>query len=542
MTVRTREIPVPRPTERSPGYSRWLALAVLCISLLIVTLDNTVLNVVLPTLVRDLNATSTQLQWIVDSYVMVFAGLLLVAGSVADRIGRKRTFLAGLVLFAAGSTWAAFSGSVGMLIAARASMGIGAALIMPSTLSIITHMFAEPGERQRAIGFWAGTSGLGLALGPIIGGVLLAHFWWGSVFLINVPIAIAGLALAIPLVPDSKNPAAAAPDVTGAMLSVAGLGLLLWSIIEAPVRGWTSALVIGAGRGRPGNPGRVHRLGAPQHASDAQSSVLPQARVLSRDLLDRPGDAGLVRCAFRADPVPAVRPGLHAAASRPAGTASCGCHSRGGPALRAAGAHHRHQVHRGRWPVHHRGGTVADLPGHDQFYLSQHGGRHGDARHRGRPCHPGLDGLSYGLRAGRAHRHRIAATNGAVLQVGGALGVAIIGSLLATRYSGRMTTALAPYHVPVPVLNTILGSVGGALEVAARVGGTTGHLLAHVARSAFISGADLGLLTAAAVALAGCVSALAVLPASPSADAGPAAGARAARRPARDDHETDTPA
>ena len=159
-------IPV-RPAEGPPEARRWAALAVLCISLLIVNLDNTVLNVALPTLVRDLHATSSDLQWIVDSYIMVFAGLLLVAGSLADRVGRKRTFLAGLAAFAAGSAWAAFSGSVGMLIAARASMGVGGALMMPSTLSIITDMFRDSGERQRAIGLWAATSGVGVPVpGP----------------------------------------------------------------------------------------------------------------------------------------------------------------------------------------------------------------------------------------------------------------------------------------------------------------------------------------------------------------------------------------
>src|SRR5450755_41603 len=226
---------------------RWWALAVLCVPLLIVSLDNTVLNVVLPTLVRKLHATTSELQWIVDAYALVFGGLMLVAGSLADRVGRKRTFVAGLLAFAAGSTWAAFSGSVGLLIAARASMGIGAALIMPSTLSIITDMFREPGERQRAIGLWAGTSGVGIALGPIIGGLLLARFWWGSVFLINVPIALIGIGCGVLLVPDSKNDAALRPDLAGALLSIAGLGLLLWSIIEAPTRGWSSPLVIGAG-------------------------------------------------------------------------------------------------------------------------------------------------------------------------------------------------------------------------------------------------------------------------------------------------------
>lgn len=152
---------------------------------------------------------------------MVFAGLLLAAGSLADRVGRKRVFLAGLLAFAAGSAWAAFSGSVGMLIAARAGMGIGAAMMMPATLAIITDMFRDPAERQRAIGIWAGTTGLGIALGPIVGGLLLASFWWRSVFLINVPIAIIGAAGALPLIPDSKNPAARPPDLVGALMSIA---------------------------------------------------------------------------------------------------------------------------------------------------------------------------------------------------------------------------------------------------------------------------------------------------------------------------------
>jgi MFS family permease len=179
MAVSARRPPAPSVGARGPRSSPWLALTVLCVSILMVNLDNTVLNVALPTLVRDLHATSSQLQWIVDSYALVLGGLLLVAGSLADQVGRKRTFLAGLIAFAAGSAWAAFSGSVEALIAARASMGVGAALMMPSTLSIISDMFRDGGQRQPAIGFWGGTSGLGFALGPIVGGLLLAHFWWG---------------------------------------------------------------------------------------------------------------------------------------------------------------------------------------------------------------------------------------------------------------------------------------------------------------------------------------------------------------------------
>src|SRR5664280_2094421 len=213
---------------------RWAALVVLCSSVLIVNVDNTILNVALPTLVRKLHASSSELQWIVDSYAMVFAGLLLVGGSLADRFGRKRFLLIGLTVFAGGSIGAAFSGSVHLLIACRAIMGAGAALTMPSTLSIINDVFRDPTERARAIGAFAG-------------GLLLTRFWWGSVFLVNVPIVIAGFAGALMLVPDSKNPNADRPDPGGAVLSIVGLGLLLWAIIEAPTQGWTSGIVVGVG-------------------------------------------------------------------------------------------------------------------------------------------------------------------------------------------------------------------------------------------------------------------------------------------------------
>ena len=177
---------------------------------------------------------------------MVFAGLLLVGDSLADRFGRKRFFLIGLTVFAAGSVGAAFCGSVDVLIGWRAVMGAGAALTIPPSLSIINDVFRDRAERARAIGVWAGTIGLGIAIGPIAGGLLLARFWWGSVFLVNVPILIAAFAGALVLVPGSKNPAAR-PDPWGAVLSITGLGLLLWAIIEAPTRGWASAEVVGAG-------------------------------------------------------------------------------------------------------------------------------------------------------------------------------------------------------------------------------------------------------------------------------------------------------
>ncbi len=265
------------------GSREWVILAVLCVSLLIVSLDNTVLNVALPTIVRDLHATDTQLQWIVDAYAIVFAGLLLVAGSLGDRIGRKWVFMAGLTLFAVASATSAFSGSPGALIAARAFMGIGAAGIMPSTLSILTNVFTDDERRARAIGIWSGTTGLGIAIGPIVGGWLLTHYWWGSVFLINVPIAAAGLVATAWIVPNSRNHVAKPADPIGAAASMAGLGLLLWGIIEAPERSWSSPSSsprsAAAWRCSPASPGgsstvttRCSRCGSSRTAGSAPRS------------------------------------------------------------------------------------------------------------------------------------------------------------------------------------------------------------------------------------------------------------------------------
>ncbi len=512
-TARTSYPTAPR-AQRQPSH--WVALAVLCASLLIVTLDNTVLNVVLPTLVRVLHSTSTQLQWIVDSYVMVFAGLLLVAGSIADRVGRKKTFLTGLILFAAGSTWAAFSGSVGMLMAARASMGIGGALIMPSTLAIITNTFADPAERQRAIGIWAGTSGLGISLGPIIGGLLLAHFWWGSVFLINVPIALLAVAFAIPLVPDSRNPSAAAPDMPGALMSIAGLGLLLWSIIEAPVEGWTSGLVIGTGLAglavlamfgtwerTTRHPMLRLEFFRERSFSAAISSVglamlglfgalFVLTQFLQFDLGYTPLQAG-IRVLPAAGAIAVVAP-LSALLQRVIGTKLT---ATGGLLIVGAGL----------WQISLATGStgyLGILPG--MIMLGVGAGL----------VIPSATASVMGS-VPAEHTGIGSATNGAVLQVGGALGVAIIGSLLNTRYTDRITAALARFHVPPVTMINISGSLGGALAVAEHVGGVLGVLLAQLARQAFVSGMDLGMATGAAIAVAGALVALIWLPARPKA-------------------------
>jgi len=481
----------------APHRHRWAALVVLCAAALIVNVDNTILNVALPTLVRKLTATSSELQWIVDSYAMVFAGLLLVGGSLADRFGRNRFFLIGLGVFAAGSVGAAFSGSVDLLIAWRAVMGAGAALTIPASLSIVNDLFRDPAERARAIGAWAATIGLGIAIGPIAG---------------------AAFAGALLLVPDSKNPAAGRPDPWGAVLSIAGLGLLLWAIIEAPASGWGSGKIVGAGlaslavlaafvawEAHSSHP--MLKLG---FFSDRRFSVAAAAEVLGVfgllgalfvmtqflqfDLGLSPLQAGL-----RILPMAAVL-GVSAALSPPLGRVI---------GLKFTVAAGLAAVAGGLW-------QISAVSAVTTTYVD---------------VVPGLllVGLGAGLLLPTATNSVVgsvppgdsgtgSASNAVALQVGGALGVAVIGSMLSTRYQDHMTTGLAGRHLPAAAVQTILGSLGGALAVAARAGGASGALLAYAARAAFMSGNEIALAVSAAVALGGVVLVLALLPLRVSRD------------------------
>jgi len=390
-------------------------------------------------------------------------------------------------------------------------MGIGGAMMMPATLSIITNMFRDPAEQQRAIGVWAATTALGIALGPIVGGLLLARFWWGSVFLVNVPIAALGVACALPLIPDSKNPAAVRPDVAGALMSIAGLGLVLWSLIEAPVRGWSSPLVIGAGSGglavlaafaawerASSHPMLNVRFFRRRRFSAAVSSVglvmfglFGALFVLTQYLQFSLGYSALqagIRVLPAAGAIAIVAP-FSTVLVRAAGT----------KLTVAAGLL---VIAAGLWQV--SAASVATtyagvLPGMILLGVGA-----------GLTIPSATESVMGSLPGG--HTGVGSATNGAFLQVGGALGVAVIGSLLNTRYQDRITGPLVPYHVPHAVMQTILGSLGGALGVANQVGGVLGAELSHLARSAFVSGMDLGLVTGACVAAAGCLIALLALP------------------------------
>ncbi|MEV0942861.1 MFS transporter [Micromonospora wenchangensis] len=234
-----------QPHENTGHPRRWAILGVLVVSLLVVVLDNTILNVALRTLadpVHGLGASQGELEWAINSYTLVFAGLLFTFGVLGDRAGRRRFLLVGLVLFGLSSLLSAYAQSPGQLIAARALMGVGGAAIMPVTLSIISNVF-DPRERGRAIGVWAGAVGLAVAIGPILGGALLEHFWWGSVFLINVPVVALGVLLVALLVPESRDPSPGRVDILGVLLSVVGLVALTYGIIDGGEHGFGRPIV-----------------------------------------------------------------------------------------------------------------------------------------------------------------------------------------------------------------------------------------------------------------------------------------------------------
>ncbi|MFB9628093.1 MFS transporter [Nonomuraea helvata] len=227
--------------------NKWSCLAVACLATLLLSLDLTVLHLALPTLVTDLGANSTQLLWIGDMYGFALAGLLVTMGNLGDRIGRKRLLLIGAATFGAASAVTAYAPNAELLIAARALLGVAGATIMPSTLSIVRNVFTEPGERTAAIGIWSGMSAAGFAVGPVVGGLLLGHFWWGSVFLINVPIMLLVLAAGIMVLPESRNPHAGRIDLASAALSFAGVVTAVYAVKEGAHKGVAHADVLAAG-------------------------------------------------------------------------------------------------------------------------------------------------------------------------------------------------------------------------------------------------------------------------------------------------------
>ncbi len=228
----------------SSDNRRWWVLGVLCVAVLLVGVDNTIVNVALPTLSEQLRASNTDLQWIVDGYSLPFAGLLLMGGGVSDRFGRKRIMQTALLLFGLFSFLAARSNTISELLTARALMGAAAAFIFPATLSLLTTTFADPSERAKAFGFWGGTAGVAIAVGPVIGGELITHFWYGSIFLVNIPIVILAFTATALVVPESRNPNVHPFDLAGLLFGTGFVSVLVFAIIQGPEWGWLSGSTV----------------------------------------------------------------------------------------------------------------------------------------------------------------------------------------------------------------------------------------------------------------------------------------------------------
>jgi EmrB/QacA subfamily drug resistance transporter len=474
--------------------------------------------VALPTLVRDLGATTSQLQWIIDAYILVFAGLLLTAGSLGDRFGRKRVLSAGLAVFGIASVVAAYAGSPGILIAARAFMGVGAASIMPLTLSILPNVF-PPEERSKAIAVWTAGSGLGLTLGPVIGGLLLNHFWWGSVFLINVPVVAVALAAGFFLIPESRDPSKPRVDPGGALLSIGGLACLTYGIIEAPSKGWMGISTLAA-----------LALGSILLTSFVAWEMRTVHPMLDLRLFDNPAFAWasvvLALASFALFGMLFFVPQYlqFVLGETPLGT---GVRLIPLVAALAVGAPLSDCLVRcfGKKPVVGSGlllvvGGLALLSrtgvetgyGYVAFCLILLGAGLGLA------MAPSIDMVMGALPPERTGVG--AGLNNAVRQVGGALGVAILGSLLATTYATRVKSAAS--GLPGWAADTISESIGTATWIASQVGGESGQTLLETAREAFVGGMGEASLVAAAVTLAGAAIAFAFLP-QRTVEAGPRA-------------------
>jgi EmrB/QacA subfamily drug resistance transporter len=495
--------------ETTPDPRRWWTLGVLCLSLLVISLDNTILNVALPTLERDLGASSSQLQWIVDSYMLVFAGLLLTAAALGDRFGRRRALTFGLTVFGLGSALSALAGSAEMLIASRALMGVGGAFIMPSTLSILTATFPAR-ERAKAIGIWAGVSGLGIAIGPLAGGWIVEHADWSWIFLVNVPFVIAALLAGRWLVPESLDPSAPRLDLPGFGLSTAGLVALVWAIIEAPNSGWTSPAIL-AGLGlaatllaafvtwerRTPHPMidvalfRNRRFSAASGAITLSFFAMFGAIYFLTQYLQLVLGFSALEAGVRILPVAAglVLGGpLSAKLSERIGAkvvVGTGLSLIAGALLLMA-----------QFEVSSGYGIVAAA-----FVLLGIG--------IGMAMTPATDAVMGSLPLAKASVG--SAVNDATRTTGGALGVAIMGSIMSSVYRGDMDAigAGAAAH----------DSLAGALAAASGLGGEAGTRLAATAQEAFVSGMHTAVLVGAAIALTGALVAALFLPAREAATA-----------------------
>jgi EmrB/QacA subfamily drug resistance transporter len=510
-----------RPAAREPrgtANSQWPSghprrrqiLLVLCLSLLVVVIDNTILNTALPTLARVLHVGTSSLQWITDAYTLCFAALLIPAGALGDRYGRRRSLLGGLAVFALGSVVAAFASGTGMLIGARVVMGLGAAFVMPATLSILNAVF-PPKERPQAIAAWSAVTGIGIVIGPTLGGLLLSHFWWGSIFLINVPLVAVALAGVMLTVPETAEPSVHRLDLLGTVLVGGALIAIVDAIIEAPDRGWTGAMTlaeIAAGFAalgifawwelRTAHPLVDLRIFTSRAFSTAAAAVTVIFFALFGSLFVltqylqlvhgySPLSAGLRALPF-AFAIGAMSPVSPILAKRfgtrlviPAGMALMGL---GLLDLSTVGVHTSYPPMALAIAIMGAGMGMVMAPASTTIMTTV-------------PAHQAGAG---------------SAINDTIREVGGALGIAVVGSLAAAVYRSRLTHVLVAQHAPGLVVHVATGSVAAADITGRQVGGAAGSELVAAAHSAFVNAMAMGVRAAAGVALVSAVAAIFALP------------------------------
>jgi len=492
---------------------RWIALGVLCLSLLLAVVDNTIVNVAIPTLNQDLGASTTQLQWIVDAYTLVFSALLLTMGHFGDRFGRRRALQLGLLLFAITSGLAAFATTSGQLIGARALMGIGAALIFPATLAILVNVFTDPKERAAAIGIWTAMVGVAVAIGPITGGLLLEHFWWGSIFMVNIPVAIIAIALGAFLLPESRDTGVGPFDVRGLVLSAAGVGLIIWAIIEAPTWGWTSPWILAGLIGgiavliifalverRLAHPMLDVLLFKNARFSAASLSVTTAFFALFgfifliTQFLQLVQGYSPLQAGIRTLPF-AIATGIMSP------LAIVLMHRFGSKAIVTLGL-----------LVMAAGFVMAATIKTDSSYF-------GIviismvtiAAGLGLATSPATESIMGALPPEQAGAG--AAVNDTTREFGGTLGVAIVGSVFLSIYGAKVIDGYRSLGLPAQYESVVRESMGGGLAVAGQLPEGPGAQLAMMVKGAFIEGLSRGSLVAAAVVVVGAIVALRFLPA-----------------------------
>lgn len=488
--------------ERPEGFEkRWWILGVLCLSLLIIVMDNTILNVALPTLVRKLKASESQLQWMVDSYSLLFAGLLLTMGTLGDRFGRRKTLTIGLAVFAGGSLLSSFSSSAGQLILTRAVMGVGAALIMPATLSILTNVFPAE-ERAKAIGIWAGISGVAVAIGPVLGGFMLEHFWWGSIFLINVPVCIFAIVVGKLIVPDSRDPQMRKLDPVGAVLSVVGLIAMVYGIIEAPSKGWGSTTILGAmgiaavvliafgiWEIRSDHPMLNLKFFANPRFSAANISITLVFFALFGSIffltqyLQFVLHYSALRAGIALVPIALVMMVVAPVSGQLVKKLGTKTLVAAGMAVGAVGLWYLSTTAVASGYPHVLLGLIIIVTGLAMSMV------------------PATESIMGSLPPGQAGVG--SAMNDTTREIGGALGVAILGTILSSRYGATIVRSLG--FLPPTALAAAKSSVGGAAQVGLTIGGATGQNVINVANAAFIHAMSSALHVAAGIALVGAI-------------------------------------